>query len=146
MRRTIRHATTKALYFSPCVGTESKSARGLSRNLLAACRLISLGGAMRYAIVADIHANVQAWEAVLRDIASSRIDGIICLGDVVGYGPNPAEVLRSVHSHVDALALGNHDAALCGKLDPVLFNDQARHIIAWTRAALTAQALEVMSD
>ena len=100
---------------------------------------------MRYAIVSDIHANLQAWEAVLRDSASNRIDGIICLGDVVGYGPNPAEVLRLVHSHVDALALGNHDAALCGKLDPVLFNDQARHSIEWTRTALAPQAVEVLS-
>ncbi|MEI8242158.1 MAG: metallophosphoesterase family protein [bacterium] len=101
---------------------------------------------MRYAIVSDIHAHLQAWEAVLRDIASSRVDGIICLGDVVGYGPNPVEVLQSVHRHVDALALGNHDAVVCGKLDPGLFNDHARDMIAWTRAALSPKAVEFLAE
>ena len=100
---------------------------------------------MRYAIVSDIHANLQAWEAVLRDIASSRMDGIICLGDVLGYGPNPAEVLQSVHRHVDAMTLGNHDAVLCGKLDPVRFNDHAREMIDWTRTALAPWAADFLS-
>ncbi len=101
---------------------------------------------MRYAIVTDIHANLQAWEAVLRDIASNRVDGIVCLGDVVGYGPNPAEVLKSVHRHVDALVLGNHDAALCGHLTPELFNDRARDILLWTRSVLAPHATDFIAD
>lgn len=56
---------------------------------------------MRYAITSDIHANRQAWNAVLLDIRSSNIDKIICLGDIVGYGPDPARVLESVYSNVD---------------------------------------------
>ena len=48
---------------------------------------------MRYAIVSDIHANLVAWEAVVADLRTQRIDQVICLGDVVGYGPKPAEVL-----------------------------------------------------
>ena len=51
---------------------------------------------MRYAIVSDIHGNQQAWKAVLEDIASVGVDETICLGDIVGYGPCPAEVLESV--------------------------------------------------
>ena len=61
---------------------------------------------MRYAIVSDLHANLQAWNAVLLDIRSSRIDQIICLGDVVGYGPRPAEVLKSAYANIDHFVLG----------------------------------------
>jgi predicted phosphodiesterase len=100
---------------------------------------------MRFAIVSDIHANMQAWTAVLRDISSNRVDGIICLGDVVGYGPNPLEALQSVQRHVDTLLLGNHDAALCGKLDPVLFNSRARAALDWTRTTLAEQANEFLA-
>jgi predicted phosphodiesterase len=100
---------------------------------------------MRYAIVSDIHANMQAWTAVLRDIARNRIDAIICLGDVVGYGPNPLEVLQSVQRQVDTLLLGNHDAALCGALDTAQFNTRARAALDWTRRVLPDQAHEFLS-
>lgn len=95
---------------------------------------------MRLAITSDIHANWQAWSAVLIDIRSQGIDRILCLGDVVGYGPNPAEVMASVHAHVDHFVLGNHDAVICGKMDPSLFNEDAQRMIAWTRARLNADA------
>ena len=95
---------------------------------------------MRFAIVSDIHANLQAWNAVLLDIRSQTIDRIICLGDVVGYGPNPAEVLKSVHENVDQLVLGNHDAAVCGRMGTELFNDTARDLIEWTGKQLNQQA------
>jgi predicted phosphodiesterase len=99
---------------------------------------------MRYAMVSDIHANLPAWNAVLTDIATHRIDRIICLGDLVGYGPYPAEVLQSVHSHVDAITMGNHDAAVCGKIDPIRFNPRAREMVIWTRTALGPQATEFL--
>lgn len=95
---------------------------------------------MRLAITSDIHANWQAWSAVLIDIRSQGIDRIVCLGDVVGYGPNPADVMASVHAHVDHLVLGNHDAVLCGKMDPTLFNADAQRMIAWTRDRLSGNA------
>ncbi len=95
---------------------------------------------MRYAIVSDIHANLQAWKAVLIDIGSLRVDRILCLGDVVGYGPNPVETLRSVHAGVHDFVLGNHDAALCGIIDEALFNDDARRALVWTRRHLNRQA------
>ena len=96
---------------------------------------------MRYAIVSDIHANVQAWNAVLLDIRSARIDQIICLGDIIGYGPRPADVLESVYANVDHFVLGNHDAAVCGKLDTLLFNENARESIAWTTEQLNEDAV-----
>ena len=99
---------------------------------------------MRIAIVSDIHANLQAWNAALLDIRSSGVDHILCLGDIVGYGPNPAEVLESVHANVDYLVLGNHDAAACGKIDTRLFNASAQQIIQWTRGRLTRSALRFL--
>ncbi|MDO9540845.1 MAG: metallophosphoesterase family protein [Kiritimatiellia bacterium] len=99
---------------------------------------------MRYAIVSDIHANWQAWNVVLLDIRSLKVDCIICLGDMIGYGPNPCEVLESVHTAVDYFVLGNHDAALCGKLDSALFNTQARLILDWTQSRVSRSALDFL--
>lgn len=101
---------------------------------------------MRYAIVSDIHANMQAWNAVLLDIRSSKVDRIICLGDIIGYGPHPAEVLQSVYANVDHLVLGNHDAVICGKLDASLFNESAREIILWTKDHLAGDALKFLQS
>jgi predicted phosphodiesterase len=99
---------------------------------------------MQFAIVSDLHANLQAWNAVLLDIRSQGIDRIICLGDVVGYGPQPAEVLKSVHENVNHLVLGNHDAVVCGKMDPALFNDMAQEVIRWTREQLNSHAVRFL--
>ena len=101
---------------------------------------------MRYAIVSDIHANLQAWKVVLLDIGSSHVDRIICLGDTVGYGPNPAEVLESLYKHAHHVVLGNHDAAVCGKLNEDLFNDAAAGIVRWTRAQLNPDAMEFLKS
>lgn len=99
---------------------------------------------MRYAIVSDLHANLQAWNAVFMDLRSHGAERIVCLGDLVGYGPNPAEVLQAAHQHVDYFVLGNHDAVLCGKLDAALFNDTARHLIQWTRSQLGHNAIRFL--
>lgn len=101
---------------------------------------------MRYAIVSDIHANLQAWNAVLIDIRSAGIERIICLGDIVGYGPSPAEVMQSVYANVDHFVLGNHDAVICGKMDEELFNDSARDIIRWTKGRLGRNAVRFFSS
>ncbi len=99
---------------------------------------------MRYAVVSDIHANLPAWNAVLLDIRSTGVDRIVCLGDIVGYGPNPREVLESVYAAVDHFVLGNHDAALCGLLDAQLFTDPAQRVLEWSRACLGANALRFL--
>jgi predicted phosphodiesterase len=98
---------------------------------------------MRYALVSDLHGNLQAWRAVLRDIAASRVERILCLGDVVGYGPNPAEVLESVYAEAHRIVLGNHDAALCGRMDTSRFNDEARQILEWTRSRVSRDAVKL---
>lgn len=101
---------------------------------------------MRYAVVSDLHANAQAWNAVLTDIGSYGVDRILCLGDIVGYGPDPVKVLESVHRHVHALVLGNHDAVVCGKMSPDTFNDRARQVILWTQSQLGKSARDFLGS
>lgn len=95
---------------------------------------------MRYAIISDLHANRQAFRAVLADIESAGVDEIICLGDIVGYGPSPAEVLALAYSRVHHFVLGNHDAVIARALDAGCFNDSARTAIEWTAKQLDAKA------
>lgn len=101
---------------------------------------------MRYAIISDIHANRQALGAVLADIDAVGADGIICLGDVVGYGPAPAQVLQTVHSRVDYILLGNHDAVVGGRLDPECFNSNARQLIEWTQSQVDEKARKFLGS
>lgn len=95
---------------------------------------------MRLAIVSDIHANWQAWRAVLRDMQAQDVEGVLCLGDIVGYGPRPAEVLEDILSRCENFVLGNHDAVIPDRLDPEIFSDDAREAIEWTRGRLDASA------
>ncbi len=101
---------------------------------------------MRYAFISDIHANLQAWRAVHLDIRNSRIDYTLCLGDVIGYGPSPAEVLNEVHAHVDAFVMGNHDAVVSGRMDDSSFNPHAREMIRWTAAKLNRKASSFLAS
>jgi len=87
------------------------------------------------AIVSDIHANLEAFEAVLADIRSKKIGEIYCLGDVVGYGPNPRECLLKAIPFKKTL-MGNHEEAVLYYAED--FNDKARAAIEWTRAQLNA--------
>ena len=101
---------------------------------------------MRYAIVSDIHANLPAWKTVLTDIADMRVDKIVCLGDVVGYGTDPVGVLESVYHVVHATLMGNHDAAVCGKLDPEAFSPRARAAVMRHREQISARGLNWLSN
>ncbi len=85
------------------------------------------------AIISDIHGNLEALEAVLADIRSKPVDEIYCLGDVVGYGPNPCECIDLVRE-LDVCLLGNHDQAAL--FDPEGFNAGAERAIFWTRSVL----------
>lgn len=101
---------------------------------------------MRYAIVSDLHANLAAWEAVAEDINRQQIDQLICLGDVVGYGPCPEDVLASIRETADYVVLGNHDAAACGLMDTAGFSDIAVRSIEWTREQLAPDLLAFLKD
>lgn len=96
---------------------------------------------MRYAILSDIHANLQAWESVWEDIRTQGADCVISLGDLVGYGPDPAEVCARARQQVDIHLLGNHDAAVCDKIALSNWNPRAREMIAWTKKQLDSGTL-----
>ena len=96
---------------------------------------------MRYAIISDIHANLPAWKTVLADIADMKADKIVCLGDVVGYGTDAVAVLESVYHVVHATLMGNHDAAVCGKLSPDAFSPRARAAVLRHREQISARGL-----
>ena len=87
--------------------------------------------ALPLAIVSDIHANLPALEAVLADIESQGITRIICLGDVVGYGPDPVECWRRIRAVADIIIMGNHDMALVTREMP-RFHPRAKQAIDWT--------------
>ena len=97
---------------------------------------------MRYAIVSDIHANMAAWRNVLTDIADSRTGKIICLGDILGYGPDSIAVLESVYQHVDVTLQGNHDAAVCRRMATDSFSGLAAEAVSHSRERLAPAALQ----
>jgi len=86
------------------------------------------------AIISDIHGNLEALEAVLADIREQNIKEIFCLGDIIGYGPNPRECIDLVMQTCAVTILGNHDNAAL--FDPEGFNPQAERAILWTRKQL----------
>lgn len=88
---------------------------------------------MRRAILSDIHGNLEALEAVLADIDTQQIDEIYCLGDIVGYGPNPRECIDRVMTF-QVVVLGNHDQGAL--FDPEGFSSGAERAIFWTRDQL----------
>ncbi len=93
---------------------------------------------MRYAIISDIHANAAALRAVLTDAQDCGAERIICLGDVLGYGPEPVETLELVYKRVHICLAGNHDDAICGRND-------ASDFTAFAATAAAKQSL-MLSD
>lgn len=86
------------------------------------------------AIISDIHGNLEALEAALANIKEQGIEEIYCLGDIVGYGPNPRECIDRVREHCTMSLLGNHDQGAL--FDPEGFNAGAERAIFWTRSVL----------
>ncbi len=89
---------------------------------------------MRRALISDIHGNLEALEVVLDDIQSQGITEILCLGDIIGYGPNPRECIDRVMETCRITLLGNHDQG--AMFDPEGFNIGAERAIFWTREQL----------
>ena len=102
---------------------------------------------MKYAIISDIHSNKEALQSVLDDISKNRVDKIICLGDIVGYGPNPKECIELLKSlpNVEVI-LGNHDAAIIEKTNIADFNDNAKEAIKINKTLITETELEYISS
>ena len=87
-----------------------------------------------FAVVSDVHSNLEAMRACLADMASLGVEDLICLGDVVGYGPNPLECVDLIMTHARVTLKGNHDEALIH--GAYYFNGPARKAIDWTREVL----------
>jgi len=92
---------------------------------------------MKYAIISDIHANLEAFQTVLADIKEQQCTHVVCLGDVVGYGANPKECLDIVREMNIPVVKGNHDEYIGVEEDPEGFNDAAAEAVAWSRAQLS---------
>ncbi|MFP3853701.1 MAG: metallophosphoesterase family protein [Anaerolineales bacterium] len=93
---------------------------------------------MKTLIISDIHANLTALEAVLADAQDHDYEAVWCLGDLVGYGPDPNECVERVRELPDLVCLiGNHDQAALGKIPLERFNQDARSAASWTQRELT---------
>jgi len=90
---------------------------------------------MRYAIISDIHSNLAAFQAVLED--AGQVDEFWCLGDVVGYGPDPNDCIDLLRSLPHLCLAGNHDWGSIGQVDLGYFNTDARNASLWTARQLT---------
>jgi len=93
---------------------------------------------MKLALISDIHANIEALDAVIADARASSVDEILCLGDIVGYGANPNECIDLIRKSCSLILLGNHDSAAVGQLSTQHFNIHAKIAIEWTTENLTA--------
>ena len=89
---------------------------------------------MRVALISDVHANLAALDAVLREAQASRVEAVWHTGDLVGYGPDPDEVVARMIDLGARCVLGNHDAAVAGLMDVSEFNDLAAAGCRWTLA------------
>jgi len=89
------------------------------------------------AVISDIHSNLEALVAVLKDIAARQIRQVICLGDVVGYGPDPRPCVDLVSRHAAVTLMGNHDYAVV--FEPNQFNMSAETASFWTRADMESE-------
>jgi predicted phosphodiesterase len=98
---------------------------------------------MRIMVFSDIHSNLTALEAVLA--SAGNVDAYWCLGDLVGYGPDPNECIALVRDLPNLVCVrGNHDAATLGEVDQNTFNHEASQAITWTKRILNAESQEFL--
>ncbi len=102
---------------------------------------------MRYAILGDIHGNLAAFEAVLDDVeARGGFDEIWCLGDIVGYGPEPHACIELLQRYKHTCVAGNHDWAAAGKINISDFNPDAARACQWTAKQLTEEDMKYLQN
>ena len=96
---------------------------------------------MRVLVLSDIHANLAALEAVIEDAAAIGFDKVWCLGDTVGYGPEPDACVARLRGLDATVVVGNHDWAAIGRMDVDEFNPEAGRAVLWTQAHLSPLSL-----
>lgn len=99
---------------------------------------------MRVAIISDVHGNLAALEGVIADMR--EVDAVWCLGDIVGYGPDPQACVDRVRALAQTAVVGNHDLAAVGQLDLLTFNDLAAESAEWTARQLDADARDYLTN
>jgi diadenosine tetraphosphatase ApaH/serine/threonine PP2A family protein phosphatase len=102
---------------------------------------------MKYAVLADIHSNLTALQKVLEDIdRRDEIEEIWCLGDIVGYGPDPHRCIEIIQNRCSVCVAGNHDWAAIGKIDTAYFNPEAAEAAEWTRRQLKMEDIRFLKS
>lgn len=99
---------------------------------------------MRYAIISDIHSNLEALAATMDTVDDLSIDKIICLGDLVGYYANPNECLQIIRNRKIRCIAGNHDRVAIGSKEPTRFGEAAKRAIFWTREHLITENIRFL--
>ena len=97
---------------------------------------------MKIGILSDVHSNLEALDVAFKHLEAQKVDEVVCLGDVVGYGPNPNECCDLMQKYSATTLLGNHDAAVIGAMSTEYYYDAARVAIQWTRRQLSTSNLE----
>jgi predicted phosphodiesterase len=101
---------------------------------------------MRYGILSDIHANLEAYEAVISALKEEQLDKLIIVGDIVGYGADPKECISLTKSLSAGIVCGNHDRAAAGFMDTNWFNDYARKAVLWTQSVLSEEEKQFLRE
>jgi predicted phosphodiesterase len=101
---------------------------------------------LRIGIIADVHANEEALDAVLGALKKAEVHRIICLGDLVGYGPNPNECVAKIFDCTEVVVAGNHDYGAVGLLSIERFNAFARQAMLWTQENLSAESGRIIKS
>ncbi|MDH4127614.1 MAG: metallophosphatase family protein [Spirochaetota bacterium] len=101
---------------------------------------------MKYAIISDIHSNLEAFKSVLEDIDKQKADRIICLGDVIGYATNPNECCELLFERTPIVIKGNHDYAGCDLKEIEYFNIYAQESARWTYNNLSEKNRKILSS
>lgn len=100
----------------------------------------------RIAVISDIHGNLPALDAVLAEIAKAQVDEVICLGDVIGYGPSPDACLDRLAGRLSICVRGNHEDALLDPSGVDSFNPVARTALEWTRRRLSPRHMGLVAS
>ena len=101
---------------------------------------------MQLALISDIHSNLEALEAVFKEIDKLGVDKVHCLGDVIGYGTDPSECLELVNSLCEIKLMGNHEYTALGLASTECYNEAAKKSSAWTKQQLTDYDLSIISE
>ena len=101
---------------------------------------------MRYGVFSDVHANLEALEAVLRALDGENVDKLLCAGDLVGYGADPVPCLKRIQATGACVVCGNHDCVVAGAMPLDWFSDSARAAVEWTARQVPALEKEYLGS